>query len=159
MQASQDILNSWKEISRYMNRGIRTVQRWEHELGLPVRRPRGRGRSAVIAVRSELDQWLHTCPIEERKEQVHKRMMQRHPEGPRFLLAAAEFGITLADLAVCTPRTQMERVQKTITRAQAAYETVLKFRDRIQLNEPDRTKLDARLAELKTALLGFGQAV
>jgi hypothetical protein len=160
MEPSQDILNSWKEISQYMNRGIRTVQRWERELGLPVRRPRGKGRSAVIAVRSELDHWLHSCPIEERKEQVRQHLaVEGRPEGPRFLLAATEFGITLADLAVCTPPSQPEKVRKTITRACAAYETVLRFRDRIKLDQPARVKLDARLQELKTALQGLGQAV
>lgn len=51
------ILNSWKEIAGYLNRGVRTVQRWERELGLPVRRPRGKTRSAVIAIAAELDDW------------------------------------------------------------------------------------------------------
>lgn len=58
-----DLLSSWKEIATYLNRGIRTVQRWESELGLPVRRPRGQNRSAVIAMRSEIDQWLKACPV------------------------------------------------------------------------------------------------
>lgn len=56
-------LNSWKEIAQYLGRGVRTVQRWETELGLPVRRPRGRSRSAVIAVASELDQWMAHTPL------------------------------------------------------------------------------------------------
>jgi len=56
--ASDDLLNSWKEIAVYLNRGVRTVQRWELTLGLPVRRPAGKTRSAVIAMRSELDQWV-----------------------------------------------------------------------------------------------------
>ncbi|PYP91542.1 MAG: hypothetical protein DMG65_06770 [Candidatus Angelobacter sp. Gp1-AA117] len=60
-----DLLNSWKEIAAYLNRGVRTVQRWEAELGLPVRRPRGMSRSAVIAMRSEIDAWLKTCPVTE----------------------------------------------------------------------------------------------
>lgn len=47
-----------------MGRGVRTVQRWEQELGLPVRRPRGKTRSAVIAFRNELDQWLQHTPSE-----------------------------------------------------------------------------------------------
>src|SRR5215470_3218841 len=64
VQASSEVLNSWKEIASYMNRGVRTVQRWEAELNLPVRRPHGRGRSAVVAIRSELDLWLKACPIE-----------------------------------------------------------------------------------------------
>jgi phage terminase Nu1 subunit (DNA packaging protein) len=57
-----DILNSWKEIAGYLGRGLRTAQRWERELGLPVRRPRGRSRTAVFALRKELDSWLHDCP-------------------------------------------------------------------------------------------------
>src|SRR6516165_9962944 len=65
---SDQILNSWKEIGQYLNRGVRTVQRWEAELGLPVRRPRGRRRSAVIAMRSEIDQWLNRCPLEARDQ-------------------------------------------------------------------------------------------
>jgi phage terminase Nu1 subunit (DNA packaging protein) len=54
------ILNSWKEIARYLDRGVRTVQRWE-DLGLPVRRLNQRGRGAVFAFRSELDSWLRQC--------------------------------------------------------------------------------------------------
>ena len=55
------VLQSWKEIARYLNRGVRTVQRWEAHFGLPIHRPSGRFRSAVLALPSELDQWLaHT---------------------------------------------------------------------------------------------------
>jgi len=58
---SQHILNSWKEIAAYLGRGVRTVQRWEENLGLPVHRPGGRMHSAVLALPEELDQWLrHT---------------------------------------------------------------------------------------------------
>ena len=58
------VLNSWKEIATYLGRGVRTVQRWESELQLPVHRPRGKNRSAVIAFREELDQWLSRTPLE-----------------------------------------------------------------------------------------------
>ncbi|HEY2236514.1 MAG TPA: hypothetical protein VGK01_23790 [Candidatus Angelobacter sp.] len=51
-------LSSWKEIAQYFGRGVRTVQRWEAMLGLPVRRPHGRSRSAVMAITGELDEWL-----------------------------------------------------------------------------------------------------
>lgn len=51
-------LQSWKEIARYIGRGVRTVQRWEN-LGLPVRRPQSHSRkSAVYAIMHELDCWL-----------------------------------------------------------------------------------------------------
>ena len=50
------VVNSWKEIATYMGRGVRIVQRWERELGLPVRRPRRKSRSAVIALAADLDE-------------------------------------------------------------------------------------------------------
>lgn len=59
---NSDVLNSWKEVAAYLGRGVRTVQRWEQELGLPVRRPRGKERSAIIALKPELDRWLHRAP-------------------------------------------------------------------------------------------------
>jgi hypothetical protein len=55
------VLSSWKDIARYMGKGVRTVQRWERHLGLPVRRPNGVShKSAVLLDRSELDAWLAT---------------------------------------------------------------------------------------------------
>jgi hypothetical protein len=54
------VLNSWKEIASYLRCGVRTVQRWEHDLGLPVRRPWGKQRSSVIAVAEDLDEWVRT---------------------------------------------------------------------------------------------------
>lgn len=57
------VLNSWKEIASYLGRGVRTVQRWEQELGLPVHRPKGKDRSAVLAFREELDQWLRSTAV------------------------------------------------------------------------------------------------
>src|ERR1700739_2839161 len=51
------LLNSWKEIARYVGRSERTVQRWEKQFGFPVRRPAGRARSAVIAMPSEIQRW------------------------------------------------------------------------------------------------------
>ena len=57
------LLNSWKEIASYAGRGVRTMQRWEHDLGLPVHRPKGRDRSAVLAFTNEIDDWLHHTPV------------------------------------------------------------------------------------------------
>ena len=57
------ILNSWKEIATYIGRGVRTVQRWETQLGLPVHRPAGKDHSAVLAFSSELDEWLNRRPL------------------------------------------------------------------------------------------------
>ena len=51
-------LTSWKAIASELDRSVRTVQRWEHELGLPVRRLK-KGRPApVFALKDELQNWL-----------------------------------------------------------------------------------------------------
>ena len=88
VNASPEILNSWKEIARYLDRGVRTVQRWEDELGLPVRRPHGRGRSAVFAVRSEVDVWLRACPLERHLEIAASRRMPVEASTRDLLLEA-----------------------------------------------------------------------
>ncbi len=56
--ARKDVLNGWKEIAQYISRDIRTVERWEKQRGLPVRRIPGAGRGVVYARVSELEQWL-----------------------------------------------------------------------------------------------------
>ncbi len=52
-----EVLSSWKEIAAYLGKGVRTVQRWEAEMGLPVHRP-GSERHIVIAIPAELDAWV-----------------------------------------------------------------------------------------------------
>jgi len=56
--AGPDRLNSWKEIAAYLGKGVRTVQRWEAQLGLPVRRLGREGHEIVYALRSEIDAWM-----------------------------------------------------------------------------------------------------
>lgn len=48
---------SWKEIATYLGKGVRTAQRWERELGLPVLRPNGKPSGVVSASPAELDSW------------------------------------------------------------------------------------------------------
>ncbi len=54
----QRILNGWKEISAFLQRGTRTAQRWELYFGMPVHRPANKRRTAVIAFSEELRVWL-----------------------------------------------------------------------------------------------------
>jgi TolB-like protein/Tfp pilus assembly protein PilF len=51
-------LDSWKAIALHLDRDVRSVQRWEHERGLPVYRVPGQKGGAVFAYESELDSWL-----------------------------------------------------------------------------------------------------
>ena len=57
MAESQTLLTSWKEIAAHLGKGVRTVQRWERELALPVRRPNN-GKHVVVATSEDLDQWV-----------------------------------------------------------------------------------------------------
>ena len=53
-----DVLAGWKEIAAFLGRSVRTVQRREKAIGLPVRRLKSTGRSIAYALRSELSAWL-----------------------------------------------------------------------------------------------------
>ena len=51
-------LDSWKEIAAYLNRDLRTLQRWEKTANLPIRRLNKPGMRAVFAYTADLDDWL-----------------------------------------------------------------------------------------------------
>lgn len=59
----KEFLNSWKEVAEYVGRSQRTIQRWERWLGFPVHRPAGRRRTAVIALTTEIDDWIRNSPL------------------------------------------------------------------------------------------------
>jgi hypothetical protein len=52
------ILQSWKEIASELDRAVRTVQRWERTLGLPVHRLGKGARCPVFAFKDELHLWF-----------------------------------------------------------------------------------------------------
>jgi hypothetical protein len=58
-----DVLSGWKEIANHLGKGVRTVQRYERELGLPVRHPAHKARGSVIATRAEIDAWVSARPL------------------------------------------------------------------------------------------------
>jgi len=74
------VLNSWKEIANYVGRGVRTVQRWEADLGMPVRRPRAKSRSAVLAMSDEIDAWLRAAPTGELKPAANRGSTEAYSE-------------------------------------------------------------------------------
>lgn len=98
------VLNSWKEIATYLGRGVRTVQRWEQELDLPVRRPRGKQRSAVIAFTRDLDLWLrmpHGAQTQfggRKVYEVHEKNQARLLENAHLLQAKTQLLIAQSDV-------------------------------------------------------------
>jgi hypothetical protein len=59
------VLTGWKEIANHLGKGVRTVQRYERQLALPVHRPAGKPWGSVMATESELDAWVSASPIRE----------------------------------------------------------------------------------------------
>jgi len=140
---NQDVLNSWKEIASYLGRGVRTVQRWERELNLPVRRPRAKERSAVLALKSELDQWLkkgHTAHQRVMKNSLDHERLQKNAD---LLIARANELLT---------RSQKLRDQVTTAMALGASLTRNRTaRDRIQSQVHQAYGDGSRLGEIVEA--------
>ena len=72
--SGRPMLESWKEIAAYLGKGVRTVQRWERDLGLPVCHPGQGRRMKVHTSAAELDRWLAS--------QWAVRMEADEPSGP-----------------------------------------------------------------------------
>jgi len=53
-----EILRSWKEIAVYAGASVRTLQRWERDFHLPIRRIATKKGAVVFAFRSDLDTWF-----------------------------------------------------------------------------------------------------
>jgi hypothetical protein len=53
----KNILNTWKEIANYLDVEVKTAQRWEKELCMPVHRSKISPKSRVFAYKDELDAW------------------------------------------------------------------------------------------------------
>lgn len=53
----RDCLESWKDIADYLRRDVRTVQRWEKSMGLPIHRVKDSKSGSVHARKSEIDSW------------------------------------------------------------------------------------------------------
>lgn len=54
-------LDGWKQIADYLDRSVKTAQRWEKAHGLPVRRvDEESGGTSVFAFTEEVDEWLRS---------------------------------------------------------------------------------------------------
>ncbi len=72
------VLTSWKEIASYLGKGVRTVQRWEKEDGLPIRRIAG--SSKIVVQREELDRWLNSQPASNLGSQLSSEEFMKFKE-------------------------------------------------------------------------------
>ncbi len=94
-------LDSWKEISHYLRRTVRTVQRWEQSEGLPIHRIAHEKRSTVFAYKNELDHWWRSRQANKNGEMIASKVSAEKPatvESKRW----NPYWILLAALAVMT---------------------------------------------------------
>jgi hypothetical protein len=124
------VLNSWKEIASYLDRGVRTVQRWEQELNLPVHRIGQGKRSPVYANVSELRFWLSTSETARRESGNHVVPANKGPiplvrqdakpieKARRLLSAATDLARKIAETSV-RQRRQAEDLQARILQMRA----------------------------------------
>jgi hypothetical protein len=93
--SSPELLDGWKEISRYLGRNARTCQRWEGEFGLPVYRIDPESpRAKVYAYRGELDQWRKSRL--KNSDDASPKTTAAPRRGPRLAAFAAVLLVILA---------------------------------------------------------------
>jgi len=116
-------LVGWKELAEYLGTSPRTVQRWEREKGLPVRRVPGSSGHSVFADSAELNRWLElkgpsaiTTPQGEAAD-VRFGALRRHP----IMKVTAVAALALAIVAVGTG---LMRVQSAKWHKSAAFHAV-----------------------------------
>lgn len=91
---AREILQSWKEISAYLGRDIRTCRRWEENLGLPIHRLDGSPKARVLAYKDEIDSWLDS--------KLHEREVEAPPavRFPSFFVFLRRWYVLAAFTAV-----------------------------------------------------------
>jgi TolB-like protein/Tfp pilus assembly protein PilF len=82
-------LESWKEIAVYLQRGVRTVRRWETDEGLPVHRLAHRKQGTVFAYPSELDTWRESRRVDRNRTNAGTRSPRTLPR--RTMIAVLPF--------------------------------------------------------------------
>jgi len=110
---NRTILNGWKQISQHIDRGVRTAQRWEVMLGMPIHRPALKDRSAVVAFSDELEAWLSRTSPDARDEceAVHEK-----DESKERLLRVLDNMSTLVEQS-CDLLAQVKMLQEQLRRS------------------------------------------
>jgi len=80
-----DRLDSWKEISAYLKKDLRTARRWEKKEGLPVHRHIHDRASTVYAFKSEIEEWRAR-----RKPELHEKDEDGESSGAAPTLAQSQ---------------------------------------------------------------------
>ena len=143
------LLDSWKEIAVYLNRSVKTCQRWESEYGLPIHRLDGSSRASVLAYKKEIDEW-HNKMLHEKRPHSRKGFRIVPLKIKKNLLAAAVSSVLII-LSVVTWQTWRYDKPTTIPFDTFTF-TVLYFEN--NTGREDLNYLRSGLRELLMAGLG-----
>jgi len=154
--ARREILNGWKEIASYLGKGVRTAQRYERELALPIHRLAGKSQAAVSARQDELDDW-RTSGRSQIESLPRRRALHLRTNSLRvnFMRIDSEIALTFASMALSA--TDPEKKRRTAAIARKAYDTIIRLWDGTDLGDADRDKLEVNLRRLKSQLRTLGQ--
>jgi hypothetical protein len=160
MASEPSFLNSWEEIVAYLHCGVRTVQRWEAHLGLPVVRPRQKAHSPVLAARADIDGRVKLRSGNDQSQIPVEAKAALAPSFPlQFLNTGIDLGMTFATMALSTNPRGRARSQRLRARATHIHRLVLRTLDRSQLNQQDARSAQVRLRNLELILQEFGDEV
>lgn len=148
------ILSGWKSIAKHLQKGVRTVQRYERELQLPIRRYNG--KTSVMATTVDLDAWVSGAPTKIPSIRNVTPVFQRtNMLGAEFLQIDSKIALTFSGLALCTKDATRKEQRTGIARN--AYETIMRLRRNITLDDSEKNNLDVNIARLKSELKSLGQ--
>jgi hypothetical protein len=157
MAASLEIFSGWKDIANYLGKGVRTVQRYERDLHLPIHRPAGKPHAAVIATKAELDGWVKASPGLPGSAPKHWPTERANKLGAQFLQIDSEIALTFAGIALNSDDSDKKRKRRTAQIARKAYDTIMRLRKGVELTDAQRNKLDANLHRLESELQSLQQ--
>lgn len=160
-------LSGWKEIANFLGMGVRTVQRYERELGLPVRRPAGKVRGSVVSVKAELDGWVKASPI---RQMFHLRESpsRSRPRSQDFLKHLSELATLREQMStlrveleesVARLRESVEVLQGEVLRGEQIQQEELRHRTKFpsEIYSQEEHDLLVRIATI-TAAMSFPKA-
>jgi hypothetical protein len=151
-----EILSGWKEIANYLSKGVRTVQRYERDMGLPIHRPAAKSSASVVATKTELDEWVTTPRSHIDSVAKHRALDSRTNKlRANFLQIDSEIALTFASIALGA--SNQEKRRRTTQSARKAYDTIMRLREDTDLDDAGREKLDANLQRLKRELQSLEQ--
>jgi hypothetical protein len=138
---SPRFLSGWKEIANYLGKGVRTVQRYEREMGLPVRRPAKKSRASVVATKFEIDAWVAASPI--RQDFRLPRLAGDH----RTFIQQVTTGLA----QMRRLRDQMTELRSEVTRTVALLKDSVELaRRQVNRSESNRTTVSVAEVELRS---------